>query len=393
LAKKLDVVEGIIKSKRTRIAASGKFAHECVIGKKKYSLFTADEWTFLEAGDFVRWEFATKKLGGRGKTYYAISPESIEVLNPAEQAERSSGFVYVLSNASMKGIRKIGFTTNTPMERAAELSSNTAVPTPFSVDWSIAIEGDPALVERSVHARLSSQQQGKEFFRVSADRAKETILAAYRSVYPDAKNQTDQILSKRDQENSKKRDAAIKKLQEERDKVALEASPEYKWKNEGFTNVQLEAGVIPEWKPTSFLSRLKGEIGPDWLKVDVIGRWNKSNDGKPPWTMRAETSINGRINYPQKGRISHIEYFDVRDCISEIMRIRSTHKIALRNITLQIANKLLEDPQLPVGVHPNDAGNYFEVWEKELSRIKFRESENMQYWKNSDKGYFTLAYK
>lgn len=43
------------------------------------------------------------------------------------------GFVYILGNAAMPGIYKLGMTTRSPRERAAELSGATAVPVPFVV--------------------------------------------------------------------------------------------------------------------------------------------------------------------------------------------------------------------------------------------------------------------
>ena len=45
------------------------------------------------------------------------------------------GFVYVLSNASMPGLIKVGMTTKVPDGRAKELSSDTSTPTPFIVEY------------------------------------------------------------------------------------------------------------------------------------------------------------------------------------------------------------------------------------------------------------------
>lgn len=46
----------------------------------------------------------------------------------------AKGFVYVLSNAGMPGLLKIGSSTKVPTARAAELNT-TGVPSPFEVEY------------------------------------------------------------------------------------------------------------------------------------------------------------------------------------------------------------------------------------------------------------------
>ena len=78
------------------------------------------------------------------------------------------GFVYILSNAAMPGIVKVGFTLKVPTERAAELST-TGVPTPFEVEYYCLVQ-DPAGLEAKVHAALSASRHStdREFFWMSA---------------------------------------------------------------------------------------------------------------------------------------------------------------------------------------------------------------------------------
>lgn len=79
----------------------------------------------------------------------------------------AKGFVYILSNAGMPGLLKIGFTTKVPTERAAELNT-TGVPSPFEVEYYCLIEGAAAL-ESVMHRELASARHtnDREFFRLS----------------------------------------------------------------------------------------------------------------------------------------------------------------------------------------------------------------------------------
>jgi hypothetical protein len=80
------------------------------------------------------------------------------------------GYIYVLANSAMPDLVKVGKTTRTPAERAAELSKVTGVPTPFIVVYEQLVE-DCTAAEEFVHTML--QQKGyresdnREFFRAS----------------------------------------------------------------------------------------------------------------------------------------------------------------------------------------------------------------------------------
>jgi hypothetical protein len=78
------------------------------------------------------------------------------------------GFVYLLGNSSMPCCYKIGRTEFSPHRRASELSSGTAVPTPFQVLCYIEAE-DAAMVEAGLHSFLADFRinTGREFFRFS----------------------------------------------------------------------------------------------------------------------------------------------------------------------------------------------------------------------------------
>ena len=80
------------------------------------------------------------------------------------------GYVYVMSNPSMPGLLKIGFSSKDPKERAAELSKDTGVPKPFVVEYEAHVE-NPKGYEQSVHKRLQQKRYGKEFFECSVEEA------------------------------------------------------------------------------------------------------------------------------------------------------------------------------------------------------------------------------
>lgn len=94
-------------------------------------------------------------------------------------APSKPGWVYVLTNEAMPGLVKIGLTTRTPKERAAELSSSSGVPLPFTVAWARAVS-DCATVETAVHRMLDDKRiNGKrESFRVDVATARQVIEAA-----------------------------------------------------------------------------------------------------------------------------------------------------------------------------------------------------------------------
>ena len=93
------------------------------------------------------------------------------------------GFVYVVTNESMPGLVKVGYSAQDPMLRAAELN-NTGSPFPYVVDYE-ALVNDPYEVEQQVHQSLadvrvvarSSRGEGVEWFRCSSTEAAGAIKA------------------------------------------------------------------------------------------------------------------------------------------------------------------------------------------------------------------------
>lgn len=85
------------------------------------------------------------------------------------------GWVYILSNVSMPGMFKIGYTTRDPKGRVAELST-TGVPTPFILEYYAKV-GNAKATEIAVHSKLSKYRvaTNREFFTCDLASAVATI--------------------------------------------------------------------------------------------------------------------------------------------------------------------------------------------------------------------------
>lgn len=91
----------------------------------------------------------------------------------------SKGYVYVLSNPSMPGIVKIGYSKHGGQSRADALfSGNTAVAMPFKLEFEILVE-DYAALEAKVHSCYKSIRVNKsrEFFWRTPEQATMTIIS------------------------------------------------------------------------------------------------------------------------------------------------------------------------------------------------------------------------
>jgi len=85
-------------------------------------------------------------------------------------------WVYVLSNPTMPGLLKIGYTTNSPEDRASQISRSTGVPLPFKVEYAHKChEGE--FFEYEVHKALDAYRvnNDREFFKITLEEAKSVI--------------------------------------------------------------------------------------------------------------------------------------------------------------------------------------------------------------------------
>lgn len=87
------------------------------------------------------------------------------------------GWLYVLANAAMPSLLKIGYTTKTVEQRVRDLSCHTGVPSPFTCVYRGRVP-DPAGLEAQVHQLLSEHSFAKEFFRLELTVAIDAIRKA-----------------------------------------------------------------------------------------------------------------------------------------------------------------------------------------------------------------------
>lgn len=113
-----------------------------------------------------------EKPGWDKVTYYTARRKNLYI----NRDGGGDSWIYVLSNATMPNIVKIGYTTGTPDERAVELSRSTGVPVPFVVEYGFWCFNSKAL-EYEIHKYLDLYRvsNGREFFQITVEEAKEVI--------------------------------------------------------------------------------------------------------------------------------------------------------------------------------------------------------------------------
>lgn len=87
--------------------------------------------------------------------------------------------VYILTNETIPGLLKIGFTGGTAADRAGDISRGTGVPSPYAVHWFLETTTTEAAraVEQSAHQSLATDRhnRAREFFTTSLAVAIDTI--------------------------------------------------------------------------------------------------------------------------------------------------------------------------------------------------------------------------
>lgn len=126
--------------------------------------------TDLEYAEFFTLTPSPNKDGWESVTYYTGKKVGLYSGKEGDQ------WVYVLSNPTTPGLLKIGYTKNTPTERAKQISSGTGVAMPYKVEWAYkCFNGET--IEREVHHKLKPQRvnNNKEFFQIELEEAKKVI--------------------------------------------------------------------------------------------------------------------------------------------------------------------------------------------------------------------------
>jgi T5orf172 domain len=129
-----------------------------------------------------------------------------------------------MSNKSMPGLVKVGFSTKDPDMRAQELN-HTGTPHPYVVDYEALVQ-DPYAVEQEAHLLLRDYREGKEWFRCPAEDAITALRTAVNDsvlhesfrktdrAAVDAKRAADKLKAEGERLQVERKAAARKKLEE-----------------------------------------------------------------------------------------------------------------------------------------------------------------------------------
>jgi hypothetical protein len=108
------------------------------------------------------------------RMYQELLETHVDSLRDRPHFEKHSraklGKVYVLTNDSMPGLVKIGFTRGDPNDRADQISEQHDLKSPFLVKGYVPTIG-PYIVEQLVHIELTHLRESGEFFRIDSDEA------------------------------------------------------------------------------------------------------------------------------------------------------------------------------------------------------------------------------
>ena len=104
-------------------------------------------------------------------TYYTGRRKVMKIIPSVDKQH-----VYVLSNPSMPGLLKIGYTKGDPSKRVSQLDRSTSVPTGFVLEWAFPCYNGIEL-EGEVHEYLSGYRVNnqREFFKIPLEEVKSII--------------------------------------------------------------------------------------------------------------------------------------------------------------------------------------------------------------------------
>lgn len=107
-------------------------------------------------------------------TYYTNRPRKLKI----PKSDLNCQWIYVLSNETLPGLVKIGFTKNKPEDRTKQINTGTGVAMDFKVEWAYPCVNAHDL-EQLIHAYLEENgfrvNKRKEFFNISVEDAKSVI--------------------------------------------------------------------------------------------------------------------------------------------------------------------------------------------------------------------------
>lgn len=341
---KVKQADGVVTKCLSRVAKSGSQAHSFYIGSDQFNIFTEDELSPVVVGDRVRFEYEIRRLrSGYRNEYFSVIPESLVISAPSELDAAIEGSIYILSNPSMPGLLKVGYTTGMVTKRASELSGVTSIPTGFRVEWSLPIIGDPRAVEQRAHAHLASNRHGKEFFKVSLDEAKTACTQSFAELYPERALSMDDAFAKRAKAEIERRkdleelaSEREKERQKEAEQRAFDATKDGQWRKEGSCEVVLfDFQYQPNFDRPSFFSKLLGGKFQDYIvfKIEV-----RQHGEAIYWGL----SVSGRLD--EKSIWKSQTFPTQQECMGQLSSAMKEFAVSNRRVTIHIPNVLIDNP-------------------------------------------------
>ena len=110
--------------------------------------------------------------GWEDVTYYTARSSAMYANRDGEY----DSWVYIMSNPTMPGYYKIGYTKKNPEERAKQISNATGVIVPMKVEWAFHCYNGFAL-EQECHHKLEKYRvsHNREFFQMPLEEAQNTV--------------------------------------------------------------------------------------------------------------------------------------------------------------------------------------------------------------------------
>jgi hypothetical protein len=105
-------------------------------------------------------------------TYYTARSKK-----PIPGEGEGKDIIYIMSNPTIPGLLKIGFTSKPVEDRCKELSRATGVPVSFKIEYIFRVHGRGEEMEREIHRYLEHKRNSsrREFFDVTLDEAIDAI--------------------------------------------------------------------------------------------------------------------------------------------------------------------------------------------------------------------------
>lgn len=171
-----------------------------------------------------------------------------------------AGWVYILSNAAMPGLLKIGYTDRNPFSRAREISQATGVPFNFTVEYQIYVS-HPYELEQKLHKLLHDYRvnNNREFFKCDYEKV---ILTIYEVIDRYKFQMGEEIFHRRNKEDlarrvilAKERESKIKAelsvIDNKRSEALDKLSTDYKSKKTDL-NINLIINLLTIQLPLAF---------------------------------------------------------------------------------------------------------------------------------------------